>query len=136
MGGSTVPELAWRLMKGGELPRLPPRNVVFLVGINDARHGGYDPSPMMEELVKWVMQRLPGSRVFVHALLPTAKPVKYSIRQVNAGYKELAERTGARFLDCGAAMDPADRRLFSDGLHPSRHGHDLILACLKRELAN
>jgi hypothetical protein len=133
MGGSTVPELAWRIMKGGELPRRAPRNVVFLIGINDLRHGGYDPALRLEELVRWYARVFPTTRIFVHALLPTTRA---DVGPTNARYRQMAARVGATFVDCGSGMGPTDRRLFSDGLHPARAGHDRILACLKRELAN
>ena len=133
MGGSTVPELAWRIMKGGELPRHAPRNVVFLVGINDVRHGGYDPTPMLEELVRWCASALPGTAMYVHALLPTTK---WDVKPANDRYRQMAARVGALFVECGGTLDPANRSLFGDGLHPTRQGHDHILACLKRELVN
>lgn len=131
MGGSTVPELAWRIMKGGELPRNPPRNAVFLIGINDVQYGMYDPVPMLEELLRWYASAFPSTRLYVHALLPTTR---VDVRPTNDKYREMAARVGASFVDCGAGLDPADPGLFRDGLHPTRQGHDRILSCLRREL--
>ena len=133
MGGSTVPELAWRIMKGGELPRRAPRNAVFLIGTNDVRHGRYDPTPLLEELVRWYARAFPTTKIYVHALLPTTRS---DVGPTNAKYRQMAARVGVSFVDCGEGLDPTDRRLFSDGLHPTRQGHERILACLQRELSN
>ena len=128
MGGSTLPELAWRVMLGEERPQLDPRVAVILVGINDLKNAKTDPAPNLESLVQWMKAAMPGSKIVVLGLLPNAY---VNVVPTNVKYAALAKRRGVTYLDCGRGMNPSDKKLFKDGTHPTAAGHDVVLRCLK-----
>jgi hypothetical protein len=70
VNGSTVENLAWRIVLGGERPAAPPRVAALLVGVNNLYKGQYRPedrpAPLAEELewlVRWLQAAMPSTQV-------------------------------------------------------------------------
>ena len=70
VNGSTVENLAWRVVLGGERPAASPRVAVLLVGVNNLYKGQYRPedrpAPLAEELewlVRWLQAAMPSTQV-------------------------------------------------------------------------
>lgn len=125
--GNAIEDLTWRLMVGGEKPRLDPRVVVLWIGTNNVGVTGTDPAPKLDFLLGWMASAMPLSRIVVlNALRTTA----YDTRAANEGMRRVAVRRGVAWSDCGGALDPARRDLFADGLHPTPRGYEAVFRCL------
>lgn len=126
---NTVEGLAWRLMSGAEKPRVDPKYVVLWIGTNNLGGvaGAKDPSPRMDELVRWARGAFKQSKIVVLALTPR---VVIDVRATNAKYREIARKHGAIFASCGTNMDPSNKALFTDGLHLTPAGYTEVLRCL------
>ncbi|KAI3424325.1 hypothetical protein D9Q98_009878 [Chlorella vulgaris] len=135
MCGSSVANLVWRILEGGERPVLAPRVVAVLIGINNLLPEKEldPPAPQLEWLVGWMRAAWPQSEIVVAGLLPTVhegvRPD--AVRDTNTAYSALAQRQGAAYVACGQDLDPSDTGLFGDGLHPAGVGQDLFLSCLR-----
>lgn len=133
MGGSTVEELAYRILYGGEAPTLPPRVVVLLIGYNNARYApATDPAEMIDWLLQWFAHNWPTTRLALSALLPNAY---IDPTGVSARYRGVAARRGVLFFDCGAGLDPNSTTQFLDGTHLSPEGERVWLTCMRGQVA-
>jgi hypothetical protein len=70
VNGSTIENLAWRIVQGGERPAAPPRVAVLLVGVNNLYKGQYRPedrpgplADKLEWLVRWLQATMPRTQV-------------------------------------------------------------------------
>lgn len=63
MSGSTIEALAWRLVRGGELPAMPPRVAVLLIGVNNVVRGIEEPAEKLEWLLQWLQATWPNTQV-------------------------------------------------------------------------
>lgn len=132
VSGNSVEQLAWRIMNGDERPARAPRVMVFNIGVNNLIWGNFDAAVgHLEDLMKWCRAAYPSTRLVLMALLPALRQFG-DVGAANAKYRALAQRLGVRFADCGRGLDPADKSLYSDGLHPTAKGHDAVLACLRK----
>jgi hypothetical protein len=134
MGGSIIPELAWRIMKGGELPLIEPRNIVLLIGINDLKHA-HTPvqqiASQITDLMKWLREVFPSCRLVLLALVPNAA---VDVDPVNKQYQQLVKNIdNSIYADCGAGLDPLDKTLYADGTHPTTLAYErTILPCVRQ----
>lgn len=129
MDGSTVEELAWRLMAGGEKLANDPRVVVLLVGLNNVKWGKrQDPSDKLDYLLSWMRAAMPSSKIVLLGLLPNAV---VSVAATNRNYAKLAAKYGATFSTCGSDLNPRNPAHFKDGTHPASEGYRRVFACLK-----
>jgi len=60
---SSVANLAWRILEGGERPSQAPKVVAFLIGINNVWKGLEPPAPHLDWLVGWARAAWPGTQV-------------------------------------------------------------------------
>lgn len=127
-----VEDLVWRLVAGGERPAVDPKVLVLLIGTNNLNFKKLPVEDKMEWLLQWLQRTMPDTKVVLMGLLPSTL---YDTRPTNAKYEALAARYGAVYAPCGLKMNPADRSLFSDGLHPTAIGYANALACLKTYVA-
>lgn len=135
VSGNSVEQLAWRIMKGDERPARAPQCMAFNIGINNVIWGNFDAAAgHMEQLLTWCQATYPSTRLVLMALLPASRQFG-DVSSANRTYRALARRLGITFAECGAGMNPTDTALYSDGLHPTARGHDIVLACL-REVVN
>lgn len=130
VGGDTVENLAHRMMVT-ERPAVPPKNMIVMIGTNnrDLRtiHRTFY---RLEYLLAWVKRTFPTTHLVLAAVTPEAK--KWGWRQKNQAYRAIAAKLGIAFAECGLDLDPTDRAVFPDGLHPTAAGYDVILPCLLR----
>lgn len=124
MGGSTVAELAARIISGGEKLAKDPRHLVILIGINDLKYGDVDPASRLDFLVQWLRATHPTTVLHIMALLPNSD---VDVQPTNEQYRKLAASRGAQFLEC-PALDLA--RHYTDGTHPNEAGQAILLKCL------
>lgn len=133
IGGNTVEELSYRVALGRERFATGPRVVGILIGINNVNHGragSKDPSEKLDQfLLPYLRATWPDSRILLLGMLPC---VRADVRPYNAKYRRIAEKHGAQYLACGADLDPADRRYFPDGTHPSAEGYHKVYPCVRR----
>lgn len=125
--GNLVEGLAWRLMSGTEKPKLDPKVVVLWIGTNNVSTGKSKPEKPLGDLIAWMKTNMPESKIVVLGLL---RRDKFDTAPANAALKAMAKRLGVMYVSCGSELDPADKRMFPDGLHPSPAGHDVVLSCL------
>lgn len=121
VGGNTVEELSWRLIKGAERFTRGPKTVGLLVGINNLKWTRSDPAEKLEFLVPWIRQTWPDTKVLLIGLFNKTTDV----RPTNDKYKALAERHGATFVSCPVTDLP-------DGTHPGANGYRQLFGCLKK----
>lgn len=131
VSGNSVEQLAWRIMKGDERPARAPRCIAFNIGINNLIWGNFDGAVgHMQELLAWCRNAYPSTHLVLMALLPVSRQFG-DVASANRAYRALAQRMGIAFVECGQSLDPTDTSLFSDGLHPTARGHDIVLKCLR-----
>lgn len=129
MGGSTLEELAARLVYGGEAPAIPPQVVVLLAGYNNARYvRRTDPAELMDWILQWLRYTWPDTRVALSALLPNAY---IDLTSLNEEYARLAENRGALFFDCNEGLDATSASQFGDGTHWLPEGQRIWLECMR-----
>lgn len=134
--GDTTWDLAWRMQKNGEVPRLPPKALAIMIGVNNQRpntlmrkrHMWGPEAHSLKLLLKWLKARYPTTKIILMAVLPEAVGADYTTK--NAVFKNAAAEAGVMFASCGQGIDPKDKTLMPDGLHPSDAGHDVVLSCL------
>lgn len=135
MGGSTTAELAWRLINGGEKLKKAPKNVAVLIGINDIKSGNDDPVPRVEYIIKWMRTTWPESKIFLIGLYPNTHESEFkfktTVADINKQYAQVAARQGATFIDCGSKINMADKKMSTDGTHPTAAGHEKLLPCIR-----
>lgn len=129
---STVEQLMWRIASGNERPRLSPRVFVSAIGVVNCMKGSF-PAQRYEEFVRWVRRAYPSTKIVLLAILPTTKAP--GVAAANRMVRQVASQTGSTFVECGQTMDPRDPRLFSDELHLTAAGHDVVLSCLSKVVA-
>lgn len=130
VGGNTVEELSWRVSRGKEVFRVPPRAVGVLIGYNNLKFGaGREPARRLDEfLLPWLKQVYPGAKVLLLALLPAKE---HNTAVTNAAYRALAAKHGVTFVECGADINPNDTRDLEDGTHPAPGGYHKLFKCLR-----
>ena len=134
VGGNTVEQLAWRIMSGQERPARAPKCVAFNIGVNNSMGDVSRTASRMETLLQWMRRAYPQTTLVLMALLPTSR-AGLDVRGTNRLYSDLAKRLGIVYAECGQDMDPDDTSLYSDGLHPTAGGHDVVLKCLRKIVA-
>jgi hypothetical protein len=137
MGGSTIPELAWRIMLGGELPKRSPTHIVLHIGINDLKSARMAPATIasqLKDLLRWLRAATPSSQLYVMGLVPNAH---VDVGPVNDRYRRVVtEVPGVSYIDCSVGLNAKDKTLFGDGTHPTSFAYDrVILPCLKTAVA-
>lgn len=128
--GDRVGQVRWRLSHG-ESPETDPSVVGLLVGINDLLWG--DPGApdvvtvQYAELLDYIMETMPTSRILVIALLPTKW--KNTSKFNNKLWALVEAYPDVEIVDCGAGLS-ASSDLFADGIHPGAAGHVVIQTCI------
>lgn len=89
------------------------------------------PAERVEWLVQWTKAAWPGVKVAVMALTPHNWEQAEQVGPTNALLQEAAKRQGAAFIQCGQTWRPADKTLFTDGLHFTAAGNKQLVACLR-----
>lgn len=127
--GSSVEELAWRLMDGGEKLALDPRVVILLVGINNLKWGKrQDPSDKLDYLLGWMRAAMPSSKIVLLGLLPNSV---VNVAATNRNFARVAAKHGVTFSSCGSDLNPHNPAHFKDGTHPASEGYRRLFSCLK-----
>ncbi|PRW20340.1 GDSL-like lipase acylhydrolase domain containing [Chlorella sorokiniana] len=103
MTGSSVEQLAWRVLEGGEQPAVPPRVAVFFVGVNNLVHDVPGGVPHLEWLLQWAQSAWPDTQIAFMKLLPSGK---VDVAPTNAACEELAAQLGLPLIECGQASGP------------------------------
>ena len=116
-------------MSGNERPIKAPKNIALMIGINNLLPTIPQGQKHLEELVAYLRRAYPLTHIVLMALLPVAW--RTDLANYNQKLRAIAQRQGITFLECGQAMDPNDKKLYSDGLHPVAAGHEIVLPCLK-----
>ncbi len=129
VAGETVEGLLSRVLKIKDV--CPRADMIFIMtGINNVAMGDADFFGTYRVILEKLSSYYPGAKVFVHSILPVAvdfmtnKPVL----EANARLKELAEASGAEYLDIYSRFvdgrgEPVREHLLDDGVHLTRRGY-------------
>lgn len=82
-------------------------------------------------LLQWAQAAWPDTQLAVVGITPFAGPRwpnNHLRGPTNAAYRSMAQRRGARFIDCRPTG-------FTDGLHLTAGGNRQLVACLKAGVA-
>lgn len=131
VGGNTIEQLGWRMMSGNERPSKPPKCIALLIGVNNSPATFQQSVARLEELVRWLQRAYPSTKLVLMALLPATRGHN-NPKTANPVLRQMAQRANVTFAECGQAMNPSDTRLYSDQLHPTAAGYDVVLPCLKK----
>lgn len=126
--GTSVEELAWRLMAGGEKLSPDPRVIILLIGIINLKWGKRDPSDKLDYLLGWMRAAMPSSKIVLLGLLPNTLA---NVGATNRNYAKVAAKHGVTFATCGSDLNPRNPAHFTDGTHPASEGYRRLLACLR-----
>ena len=127
VGGTSIEELTWRMIEKERLTT-SPRCIIIMNGIINLKNGRKNPAEYMDFLIGWVRAAMPSTQVVLMALLPNSN---VTVAPTNAKYKEIAQKHGVTFAECGMDLNPNDKNHFRDGTHPTAGGYDNMLRCLK-----
>lgn len=147
--GDITTDVIWRV-RHGELDGLSPALAVILIGTNDLGKPPGQVAAAIEELVRLVHGRLPGTTILVLGILPSGKPEREqsATRQINASLAALYSQQGsiARYQDVSCVFLRHGRlnaTLFREPdvpgvtspLHPTPRGLDLLAAAIEPTVA-
>ena len=100
-----------------------PAQVVLLIGTNDVTAGVRDAQILdgVESIVRGIRERSPATAVAVQGLAPRTPALTARLRRLNVGYRAIAGRHGAIYLDLWPALATGAGTLrpefTNDGLH-------------------
>lgn len=123
--------------------RHPSSDLVFLMtGINNAATEDFRFLGSYGKIMDQLTAGFPGTRIFVHSLLPTLVPwiSNVSLQTVNRSLARMAEEKGGEFIDLyrrfvnreGVAVKDY---LLSDGVHLSDQGYAVWAETLEKIIA-
>ncbi len=144
IGWDRIQNVLWRI-ENGELDGMDPKNVVLLIGTNNA--GNEDngkprnTTPEIIEgvahLVRRIQFHLPHTKIILFGIFPRGEkndPVRDQVKAVNNGLSQLADGGKIRYLDIGDKFLSPDgtlpRSLFPDLLHPNTQGYQIWAGAL------
>ena len=126
VAGHRTEDLVWRVLSGGEKPALDPKCVVLLIGTNNVSRKSFDDT-RIGYLLDWMKAAMPSSKILLMALLPRTS---HDVAGPNSKLRALASTHGVTLCTCGQDLDPRNKALMSDGLHPTPEAYGRILKCL------
>lgn len=149
--GDQIGNVWYRMAKGNELPKTPPKVIGLLIGVNDSIRFGEDvtkprvppSSDRMDRLLQWIHETLPTTEVILCAITPTSKTprITQDRNALNTAYKALVTKHAAHgmrivYADCSASFTsatgtPISSAYSSDGIHITGKGHDAFLKALR-----
>ena len=132
VGQSTIEELTWRVLAGGERFAEDPRVALVHIGVNN--QWGTLPAAKLGYLLSWMGAAMPGSRLVVLAMLPSRIPKVAAMNELLR--KEVDRHKGVLWSTCGSDIDPWNERQLYDGVHPAEEGYSRLFRCLKPQLAD
>lgn len=148
IAGDRVRHVAWRI-EHGALDGLAPRELVLLVGTNDLTDGAApaDTADAILVLGREILERLPRTRLLLHALVPRGAapddPLRLAVAATNAALAARCSELGSRAcsVDLGATfVDPNGTlraELYAeDALHLAPAGYRAWGAALAARLAD
>ncbi|PSC69312.1 hypothetical protein C2E20_7167 [Micractinium conductrix] len=108
MRGSSVEQLAWRVLRSGELHARAPRLAVFYIGVNNLIRAEKPPAERLEWLLTWAQAAWPDTKLAVVELTPYNWDNARQLGATNRQYRDLAARQGAAVIECGQKVAPND----------------------------
>ncbi|KAI7842331.1 hypothetical protein COHA_003971 [Chlorella ohadii] len=131
VSASTVEELAWRIMGGRERFALGPKVIAILIGTNNDMDT--QPAAKLGVLLTWLERAYPGSQLLVIPPPPSWQRRYIPMRDAIGAMLKAHPRVF--FSLCGAGLDPSSFDDMKDGVHPVPGGYDVMLRCLKTQVA-
>ncbi|PRW59318.1 1-alkyl-2-acetylglycerophosphocholine esterase [Chlorella sorokiniana] len=131
VSASTVEELAWRIMGGRERLNVGPKVIAILIGTNNEMDS--QPAAKLGVLLTWLERAYPASKLLVIPPPPSWQRRYIPLRDAYGAM--LRSHPRVFFSLCGAGLDPASFDDMKDGVHPVPGGYDIMLRCLKSQVA-
>ena len=144
--GDRTEHVLWRIGNGA-LDNLSPKVTVLMIGTNNTGQGEGQPAEDtiqgIEAIIDQINDRLPDTKLIVHAVFPRDPKADGAKRLVNdtinKALPEIAADKGAEFLDINHLFLEKDgtlpRNIMPDFLHPNQAGYKLWARGLQPTLA-
>ena len=134
--GDRTEHVLWRIQHGA-FKNLAPKVTVLMIGTNNTGHGKGQPAADtvrgIEAILDEINERLPNTKVILHAVFPRGAKADDRLRLVNDEINEalpaVAKAKGAEYLDINRFFLELDetlpRNIMPDLLHPNAAGYKL-----------
>lgn len=144
--GDRTEHVLWRIQHGA-FKKLAPKVTVLMIGTNNTGQGegqaAADTVRGVEAILDEINERLPNTKVILHAVFPRGAKANDRLRLVNDAINEalpaVAKAKGAEYLDINYLFlesdDDLPRNVMPDLLHPNRAGYKLWADGLAPSLA-
>lgn len=140
IGGDETSHVLWRLGHG-EIDGISPKLIVLLIGTNNLGNSGQSANEIIagiRAVVGLLRERLPSSKILLHAVLPRdaqpGTPFRKAIAEINANIHSLTVDPMISWLDMTDTFLAPDGTLptatMPDGLHLSPAAYDAWAAKL------
>lgn len=115
---------------------LEPRNVVYLIGINDIHKGADNPyiRDNIKKIIELTREKCPDCNIFVQSVYPIVDSRTRKNSQVlplNVLIKELCAEEGITYIDVHDLLTDGEGKFSSeytyDGLHPNVEGYEVVV---------
>jgi lysophospholipase L1-like esterase len=140
IGGQAICDVALRL----DTALIAPKAISLMIGTNDLHGLGKssnieDIADQMRALVQQIQHMAPSVPLFINSITPRSIHFRDRIILLNQDYREIAEESGAIYVDLWPAFSDGDgairTELTTEGLHLSVAGYKLWTDILRPHLA-
>jgi lysophospholipase L1-like esterase len=140
IGGQAICDVALRL----DTALIAPKAISLMIGTNDLHGLGKssnieDIADQMRALVQQIQHMAPSVPLFINSITPRSIHFRDRIILLNQHYREIAEESGAIYVDLWPAFSDGDgairTELTTEGLHLSVAGYKLWTDILRPHLA-
>lgn len=119
----------WRIYNG-EMDGISPEKILVMIGTNNiGTNTEHEITEGIRFLLAAVKERQPDADLIVAGLLPR-RGNEALVKSINKTIERLAAGEGFRYIDPGASLlqpdGKIDESLFSDGLHPTEKGYEIL----------
>ena len=134
--GDRTEHVLWRI-ENGAFRNLAPKVTVLMIGTNNTGHDEGQPAADtvrgIEAILNEINERLPKTKIILHAVFPRGAKTDDRLRlvndEINKALPAVAKATGAEFLDINRFFLERDgtlhRNIMPDLLHPNEAGYKL-----------
>ncbi|QDS98201.1 GDSL-type esterase/lipase family protein [Adhaeretor mobilis] len=134
LSGDRTEHILWRL-QNGQLAELTPDFVVLMIGVNNinsARHTGEETAEGTIEIVRWLRDHKPNSKIILCGCFPTGKtpsdPLREEVDDLHRIIARLSSDPSVQYLDLRSHFLNGDgtlnQNMSEDAVHITRSGQE------------